>query len=83
MENDSIIFIFSGILLIIAGIGYTFVKVDDTARKKDEKRFGPLTNFNMGLGYTFLRNKWMKVFVIIITMGMGIIFLLLGFKVFN
>jgi hypothetical protein len=78
MEADNVAPLAIGILLMIGGIGYAFVKVDSEARKKDERRFGPLSNFGMGLGYITLQNKLARIIVSAITMGLGLIFILSG-----
>lgn len=80
---DQIILIFSGSIFIIAGIGFALAKIDESAKKKDEKRFGPLCNINMGLGYTILRNKFFKILIIFISLGIGICFILNGLGLFN
>jgi len=83
MESGKVIQISIGFLSIIAGIGFAIAKNDEYARKKDEKKCGPLTNFNMGLGYIFLRNKMIKWFLVILAISMGAIFLLSGFGFFD
>lgn len=78
MESDKVTLLAIGILSILGGIGYAFVKVDSEARKKDEKRFGPLSNYGLGLGYIFLQNKLVRIVVSVIVIGFGLIFILSG-----
>ena len=83
MENDRVILLVTGSLFILMGIGYVFVKTDSQARQKDEKRFGPLSNYGMGFGYIVLQNRLARILVSAIVIGLGMIFILAGFEVFD
>jgi len=80
METDQIFILIVGAIFLIFGIGLAFAKTDESARKKDEKRFGPLTNIGMGGWYILGQNKILKYFMISICILLGLIFILSGLK---
>jgi len=75
MKTDQILIIISGALFLIFGISLIFAKTDESARKKDEKRFGPLSNINMGGWYILGQNKILKYFMISIFILLGLTFI--------
>ena len=80
MYSDQIIFVAFGFLLLIGGIGFAFVKIDTNAYEKDDKRFGPLSVLNMGLGYHLLGLKYFRWALVIFLLTTGLVFIFYGFK---
>ncbi|MCP3872654.1 MAG: hypothetical protein GY699_05785 [Desulfobacteraceae bacterium] len=78
METDQILIIVCGAIFLIFGVGFIFAKTDESARKKDEKRFGPLPNISMGGWYILGQNKILKYFMIAIFIMIGLIFIISG-----
>ena len=67
--DDNIILIFPGLIFLVAGLGFLFARADKSAKEKDEKRFGPLSPFNIGGWYLLIQNKdcYKTVLLILIT----------------
>ena len=83
MNSDQIIFIVLGFLLQIGGIGFALVKIDTNAYEKDEKRFGPLSILNVGLGYHLLGFKYFRWVLVILLLSSGLASILYGFTWFQ
>lgn len=83
VEGDDIMLLAAGALSLLGGIGYALVKTDSEARRKDEKRFGPLSNFGMGFGYVVFQYKLARIIVSAFAIGLGILFILSAFGVIN
>jgi hypothetical protein len=81
VTTEEWVLFFAGSLFAIAGLGFAFVSTDESARNKDERRFGPLSNLNMGLGYTVLQGKGPRTFFVLLMLGMGAVFFLSAFGV--
>lgn len=77
---DQIIVIFIGIIFLIAGVGFSFAKADKSAREKDNKRFGPLSNIGIGGWYLLMQNKTTKYIFISICLVLGLVFVVYGLK---
>lgn len=78
MGTDEIFPIATGVLMILAGIGFALVSVDEAAYRKDEKRFGPMSILNMGSGYFTLRVRWFRWFLVTLLLGSGLLCLSYG-----
>jgi hypothetical protein len=83
MNQDQILLISVGVIFYLAGLGYAFVKTGSSAKQKDEKRFGPLSNANIGLGYSLLRIKWVKGIIVIFCIGIGTLLIATGLKLID
>ena len=59
-KDDNIIFLAIGLIFFITGLGFLFARADKSAKEKDEKRFGPLSAFNLGGWYLLAQNKIAK-----------------------
>ena len=78
--DDNLILIFPGLIFLIAGLGFLFALSDKSAKEKDEKRFGPLTPFNMGGLYLLMHNKSTKYIIIILLISLGLFLIVFGLK---
>ena len=78
--TDQILIIFAGSISLLFGIGLIFAKADDAARKKDEKRVGPLSDHGMGGWYLLGQNKILKYFVISFYILFGLMFIIAGIR---
>ena len=72
MSADSLIFAFYGLILIVAGIGLMFVRLDPASYKKDNERYGPLSSINMGMAYTVIKTKKTKNIISLVLTSAGI-----------
>ena len=79
MDTGQIIMIFMGLFMLLFAIGLAFVKVDNEAYMKDQRRFGPLSIYNMGFGYFLLRNQLFRWLTFILFIGLGLLFICTGF----
>ena len=80
--DDEIIFIFPGLIFLIAGLGFLFARADKVAKEHDEKRFGPLSPFNMGGWYLLMQNRTAKSIFIIFCISLGLFFIVYSLKSF-
>ena len=80
MYSDQIIIVAFGFLLLLCGIGFAFVKIDANTYQKDDKRFGPLSFLNMGLGYHLLGLKYFRWALVTFLLATGLVFIFYGFK---
>ena len=78
--DDNIIFIVPGLIFLVAGLGFLFARTDKSSKEKDEKRFGPLSPFNMGGWYSLAQNKIAKSIFIIFCISIGIFFTIYSIK---
>jgi len=81
MTTEQWVLFFAGSLFVVAGLGFAFVSTDEAARKEDDRRFGPLSNLNMGLGYTVLQGKGPRIFFVLVFLSMASVFFLSAFGV--
>lgn len=65
--------------MIIAGIGYAFVKSDPDAFKKDNKGFKRLSALDRYL-YNLLNIKEVRIIIVTVALGIGIGLLLYGMR---
>ena len=78
--DDNIILIFPGLIFLVAGLGFLFARADKSAKEKDEKRFGPLSPFNMGGWYLLMQNKSAKYIFVIFCISLGLFFIVYSLK---
>lgn len=78
--DDNIILIVIGLIFLVAGLGFLFARSDKSAKERDEKRFGPLSIFNMGGWYILMQNKSVKYTIIIFFILLGLFFIVYGLK---
>jgi hypothetical protein len=78
--DDNIIVICTGLILLVAGLGFLFARADKSAKEKDEKRFGPLSPFNMGGWYLVMQNKSTKYIIVIYFISAGFFLIVYGLK---
>jgi hypothetical protein len=62
---------------LIGGIGIALVRIDAQSRQKDERRFGPLSIGNMGLGYYLLGMRYFRWTLVVFFVSFGV--LLMGY----
>jgi hypothetical protein len=77
-EMDQIIVISIGIMFLTAGVGFSLAKADKAARERDEKRFGPLSNFGIGGWYILMQNRTAKCIFCSLCILLGLIFIVYG-----
>ena len=67
-----------GALLLIAGVGFIFVKVDDDAWRKDDRRFGTPPPSTFLSPYFIVRLDGYKVAAGVVIILLGLVFLTHG-----
>jgi hypothetical protein len=67
-------------MFLVAGLGLLFARADKTAKEKDEKRFGPLSPYNLGGWYLLMQNKSTKYIIVIFFISLGLFFIVYGLK---
>ena len=78
--DDNIIFLAIGLIFVIAGLGFLFARADKSAKEKDEKRFGPLSVFNLGGWYLLAQNKIAKYIFVIFCISLGLLLIVYSLK---
>jgi hypothetical protein len=78
--DDNVILIFPALIFLVAGLGVLLARTDKSAKEKDERRFGPLSPFNLGGWYLLVQNKIAKSIFIIFCISIGIFFTVYSVK---
>ena len=78
--DDNVILIFPALIFLAAGVGVILAQTDKSAKEKDEKRFGPLSPFNIGGWYLLVQNKIAKSIFIIFCILIGILLTVYSIK---
>ena len=67
-----------GVFLLIAGVGFIFVRVDDEAWRRDERRFGTPQPSTFLSPYFFVRLDGYKLASGVVVVLLGLVFLAHG-----
>ncbi|MEE4606199.1 MAG: hypothetical protein V2J65_33325 [Desulfobacteraceae bacterium] len=73
--DENIVLIFPGLIFLVAGLGFLFARTDKSEKERDEKRFGPLSPFNIGGWYSLAQNKIAKSIFIAFCILIGFFFI--------
>jgi hypothetical protein len=65
--DENIVLIFPGLIFLVAGLGFLFARTDKSEKERDEKRFGPLSPFNIVCINSIIFAPWLGVIIILNT----------------
>jgi hypothetical protein len=76
--DDQLLLLFPGLMFLLVGLGFLLARSDKSAREKDERRFGPLSAFNMGGWYLLAQNKYAKYTFVVFCLSLGLFLIVYG-----